>query len=66
MANGNGKKKKKKIILISGGIAGVLILFILIAAKSGGTAIDKSKIGEVKRAHSGASVLDSSQIRNHC
>src|SRR5260370_42248251 len=50
MANGNGKKKKKKIILVSSGIAAaILAVLILIAAKSGGTVIDKSKIGEVKR-----------------
>ncbi len=63
MANGNGKKKKKKIVLISGGIvAGVLILLILIAAKSGGTVIDKSKIGEVKRETLAKNVVATGKI----
>jgi HlyD family secretion protein len=63
MANGNGKKKKKRIVLISGGIAaGVLILLILIAAKSGGTVIDKSKIGEVKRETLAKNVVATGKI----
>ncbi len=63
MANGNGKKKKKKIILVSGGIAaGVIILLILIAAKSGGTVIDKSKIGEVKRETLAKNVVATGKI----
>jgi HlyD family secretion protein len=63
MANGNGKKKKKRIVLISGGIAaGVLIVLILIAAKSGGTVIDKSKIGEVKRETLAKNVVATGKI----
>jgi HlyD family secretion protein len=63
MANGNGKKKKKKIILVSGGIAaGLIILLILIAAKSGGTVIDKSKIGEVKRETLAKNVVATGKI----
>ena len=63
MANGNGKKKKKRVVLISGGIAaGVLILLILIAAKSGGTVIDKSKIGDVKRETLAKNVVATGKI----
>ncbi|HZS26219.1 MAG TPA: efflux RND transporter periplasmic adaptor subunit [Candidatus Angelobacter sp.] len=63
MANGNGKKKRKKVILVSGGIAaGVIILFVLIAAKSGGTIIDKSKIGDVKRETLAKNVVATGKI----
>jgi HlyD family secretion protein len=63
MANGNGKKKKKKIILVSSGIAAVfVVVLILIAAKSGGTVIDKSKIGEVKRETLARNVVATGKI----
>ncbi len=63
MANGNGKKKKKKIILVSSGIAAaILAVLILIAAKSGGTVIDKSKIGEVKRETLAKNVVATGKI----
>ncbi len=63
MANGNGKKKKKKIILVSSGIAAaILTVLILIAAKSGGTVIDKSKIGEVKRETLAKNVVATGKI----
>jgi HlyD family secretion protein len=63
MANGNGKKKRKKIILVSGGVAaGVILLLILVAAKSGGTVIDKSKIGDVKRETLAKNVVATGKI----
>ena len=63
MANGNGKKKRKKIILVSGGLAaGVILLLILVAAKSGGTIIDKSKIGDVKRETLAKNVVATGKI----
>ncbi|HTC93006.1 MAG TPA: efflux RND transporter periplasmic adaptor subunit [Terriglobales bacterium] len=63
MANGNGKKKRKKIILVSAGLAaGVILLLILVAAKSGGTIIDKSKIGDVKRETLAKNVVATGKI----
>ena len=63
MANGNGKKKKKRLIFIVGGVVlAVVAVLSLIAAKSGGTVIDKSKIGEVKRETLAKNVVATGKI----
>ena len=63
MANGNGKKKRKKIIFVGGGLVlTIAAVLIFIAAKSGGTVIDKSKIGEVKRETLAKNVVATGKI----
>ena len=63
MANGNGKKKKKRLIFIVGGVVlAIVAVLSLIAAKSGGTVIDKSKIGEVKRETLAKNVVATGKI----
>lgn len=63
MANGNGKKKRKRLMLVSGGVGlAIVAVLILIAAKSGGTVIDKSKIGEVKRETLAKNVVATGKI----
>jgi len=51
MANGNGKGKRRKRLWITLGIIGGILIAVLVfvAAVSGNTTIDKSKLGEVKR-----------------
>src|SRR5437588_5997615 len=51
MANGNGKNKRRKRIFIIGGAIGLVIAILIFVgwAVDGNTAIDKSKLGEVKR-----------------
>ena len=51
MANGNGKNKRRKRIFIIGGAIGLVIAILIFVgwAVDGNAAIDKSKLGEVKR-----------------
>ena len=63
MANGNGKKKKKRIFWIGGVILLVLIgAGVLIAAKSGGTKIDPSKLGKVEKGDLAKSVVATGKV----
>ncbi len=65
MANGNGnnKKKRKRLIYIGSSIAGVvLIVLAVVAATRGGTKIDPSKIGEVKKGDLAKSVVATGKI----
>ena len=63
MANGNGKKKKKKLILVSAGIVALIVIVVgLMAANRGGTVIDKSKIGDVKRETLAKNVVATGKI----
>jgi HlyD family secretion protein len=62
--NGNGKKKRKKGI-IYGSIAVVLVLLIvggLIAATSGGTKIDPSKLAKVEKGDLAKSVVATGKV----
>jgi len=62
--NGNGKKKRRKRI-IYGSIAAVLVLVVagvLIAATSGGTKIDPSKLAKVERGNLAKSVVATGKI----
>lgn len=62
--NGNGKKKRRKRI-IYGVIAAVVILIVagaLIAATSGGTKIDPSKLAKVERGDLAKSVVATGKI----
>jgi HlyD family secretion protein len=63
VANGNGKKKKKKIFWIVGVIV-VIVVFagVLIAAKSGGTRIDPSKLAKVERGDLAKSVVATGKV----
>ena len=62
--NGNGKKKRRKRI-IYGSIAAVLVLVVagvLIAATSGGTKIDPSKLAKVEKGDLAKSVVATGKI----
>ncbi len=62
--NGNGKKKRKKRILY-GSVAVVLLLLIvggLIAATSGGTKIDPSKLAKVEKGDLAKSVVATGKV----
>ncbi len=62
MANGNGKKRKR-FWIIGGAIVLVLILVIgLVAAKSGGTKIEPSKIAKVEKGDLAKSVVATGKI----
>jgi HlyD family secretion protein len=63
VANGNGKKKKKKIFWIVGVIV-VIVVFagVLIAAKSGGTRIDPSKLAKVEKGDLAKSVVATGKV----
>ena len=63
-SNGNGKRKRRKRI-IYGSIAAVLVLTVagaLIAATSGGTKIDSSKLAKVERGDLAKSVVATGKI----
>src|SRR5450759_1171526 len=63
--NGNGKKKRRKRIIIYGSIAAVLVLVVagvLIAATSGGTKIDPSKLAKVEKGDLAKSVVATGKI----
>ncbi|HUN88561.1 MAG TPA: efflux RND transporter periplasmic adaptor subunit [Terriglobales bacterium] len=63
MANGNGKKKKKRIFWIIGVVLVVLIgAGVLIAAKSGGTKIDPSKLAKVEKGDLAKSVVATGKV----
>jgi HlyD family secretion protein len=62
--NGNGKKKRRRRLLIAGS-AGLLVLLLvigLVAATSGGTKIDKSKLEKVTRGDLAKSVVATGKI----
>lgn len=63
MANGNGKKKKKKLFWIVGVTLLVLIFAgVLVAAKSGGTKIDPSKLAKVEKGDLAKSVVATGKV----
>ena len=63
MANGNGKKKKKRIFWIIGVVVLVLIgAGVLIAAKTGGTKIDPSKLAKVEKGDLAKSVVATGKV----
>ena len=63
MANGNGKKKKKRIYWIVGVIVLVLLFVgVLVAAKSGGTKIDPTKLAKVEKADLAKSVVATGKV----
>ena len=58
--NGNGKSKKRRKRIIYGSIAAACVLLIavgLIAATSGGTKIDPSKLAKVEKGDLAKSVV---------
>ncbi len=63
MANGNGKKKKKRWIVVAV-VAVVLLLVVggLMAAKSGGTKIDPTKLAKVEKGDLAKSVVATGKI----
>lgn len=64
MANGNGKKKKKRIYWVIGVVLLVLVCAgVLIAAKSGGTKIDPSKLAKVEKGDLAKSVVATGKIQ---
>jgi len=63
VANGNGKKKKKRIFWIIGVVVLVLIgAGVLIAAKTGGTKIDPSKLAKVEKGDLAKSVVATGKV----
>src|SRR4051812_43175685 len=63
VANGNGKKKKKRIYWIVSVILLVLIgAGVTIAAKSGGTKIDPSKLAKVEKGDLAKSVVATGKV----
>ncbi|MGA7293956.1 MAG: efflux RND transporter periplasmic adaptor subunit [Terriglobales bacterium] len=63
--NGNAKKKKRRRRIIWGTVAAVLVLVVagvLIAATSGGTKIDPSKLAKVERGDLAKSVVATGKI----
>jgi HlyD family secretion protein len=64
VANGNGKKKKKRIYWVVGVILLVLVgAGVLIAAKTGGTKIDQSKLAKVEKGDLAKSVVATGKIQ---
>jgi HlyD family secretion protein len=64
VANGNGKKKKKRIYWVIGVVLLVLVCAgVLIAAKSGGTKIDPSKLATVEKGDLAKSVVATGKIQ---
>jgi HlyD family secretion protein len=63
VANGNGKKKKKRWIVVAV-VAVVLLLVVggLMAAKSGGTKIDPTKLAKVEKGDLAKSVVATGKI----
>ncbi len=63
MANGNGKNKRKKRWMMAGVILLVLVVVIgLVAAKSGGTKIDPTKLAKVEKGDIAKSVVATGKI----
>src|ERR1700742_367538 len=63
MANGNGKKKKKRLIWTISVVAVVLLCVGgLIAAKSGGTKIEASKLAKVEKGDLAKSVVATGKV----
>ena len=63
MANGNGKNKRKKRWIIVVGIALIVVVVAgLVAAKSGGTKIDPTKMGKVEKGDIAKSVVATGKI----
>ena len=63
MANGNGKKKTRKWWIIGGALILVVVLTgVLIAAKSGGTKIEPSKLAKVEKGDLAKSVVATGKI----
>ena len=63
MANGNGKKKTRKWWIIGGALLLVVILAgVLIAAKSGSTKIEPSKLAKVEKGDLAKSVVATGKI----
>jgi HlyD family secretion protein len=63
VANGNGKNKREKRWIIVGGIALIIVLVAgLVAAKSGGTKIDPTKLGKVEKGDIAKSVVATGKI----
>ncbi len=63
MANGNGKKKTRKWWIIGGALILVVVLAgVLIAAKSGGTKIEPSKLAKCEKGDLAKSVVATGKI----
>lgn len=63
MANGNGKKKTRKWWIIGGALILVVVLAgVLVAAKSGGTKIESSKLAKVEKGDLAKSVVATGKI----
>jgi HlyD family secretion protein len=63
VANGNGKKKTRKWWIIGGALILVVVLTgVLIAAKSGGTKIEPSKLAKVEKGDLAKSVVATGKI----
>jgi HlyD family secretion protein len=63
VANGNGKnKRKKRWIIVIGIILIVVVVAGLVAAKSGGTKIDPTKMGKVEKGDIAKSVVATGKI----
>ena len=63
--NGNGNKKKRRRLIIWGSVGLVLVLLIaagVIAAKSGGTKIDPSKLAKVEKGDLAKSVVATGKV----
>jgi HlyD family secretion protein len=62
--NGNGKKKRRKLMIWGGvGLAIVLLIAVgVIAAKSGGTKIDPSKLAKVEKGDLAKSVVATGKV----
>ncbi|MDT8069234.1 MAG: efflux RND transporter periplasmic adaptor subunit [Terriglobia bacterium] len=63
MANGNGKKKTRKWWIIGGALVLVVVLAgVLVAAKSGGTKIEPSKLAKVEKGDLAKSVVATGKV----